>query len=220
MNEIHSKIHALGIVPVLEIEQAENAIPAAEALSRGGLPLVEITFRTEAALDSMRRIARTLPEVLMGAGTVTTLEQARSAVDAGAAFLVSPGLSEAVLQWCLKHEVTMFPGVVTPSEVMLALSLGVEVVKFFPSEAMGGMKTIKAISDPFPKLRLVPTGGIGQDQLETYLRSERILAVGGSWMAKRNLITDGRYDEIAQLTMSATRLVADIRSHVQPGEKK
>lgn len=220
MNEIHSKIRALGIVPVLEIEQAENAIPAAEALTQGGLPLVEITFRTEAALDSMRRIARSLPDVLMGAGTVTTLEQARSAVDAGAAFLVSPGLSEAVLQWCLKHEVTMFPGVVTPSEVMLALSLGVEVVKFFPSEAMGGMKTIKAISDPFPKLRLVPTGGIGQDQLETYLRSDRILAVGGSWMAKRNLITDGRFDEIAQLTLSATRLVADIRSRAQLGEKK
>lgn len=212
MNEIHTKIHALGIVPVLEIEQAENATPAAEALSEGGLPLVEITFRTEAAIDSIRRIARSLPAVLLGAGTVTTLEQARSAVDAGASFLVSPGLSEPVLQWCLKHDVTMFPGVVTPSEVMLALSLGVEVVKFFPSEAMGGMKTIKAISDPFPKLRLVPTGGIGQDQLETYLQSDRILAVGGSWMAKRNLITNGRFDEITHMTLSATRLVADIRS--------
>ena len=213
MNEIYSKIHAFGIVPVLEIEQAENAIPAAEALTQGGLPLVEITFRTEAALDSMRRIARSLPGVLMGAGTVTTLEQAHKAVDAGAAFLVSPGLSEAVLQWSLKHGVTLFPGVVTPSEVMLCLSMGIEVVKFFPSEAMGGMKTIKAISDPFPKLRLVPTGGIGQDKLEMYLRSDRILAVGGSWMAKRNLITEGRFDEIVQLTLSATRLVADTRTH-------
>lgn len=200
-----------GIVPVLEIEHEDHAVPTALALAAGGLPLAEVTLRTPAALGAIRRIAAQAPAVLVGAGTVLTLEQARAARDAGAQFLVCPGLSAPVAAWALEQGIPVLPGVMTPSEIMLALSLGLDVLKFFPAEPLGGVRTIEAMSDPFPGLRFIPTGGIRPENLAAYLRSPRILAVGGSWMARRATIRAGEFEQIESLTRQAVAVVREAR---------
>lgn len=212
MTSVFETFASLGIVPVLEIEQEEQAVPTALALAAGGLPAAEVTLRTPAALESIRRIAYRAPEVLVGAGTVLTLEQARAARDAGAQFLVAPGLVPPVVSWALEQGIPVLPGVMTPSEITAALSLGLNLLKFFPAEPLGGVRTIEAMSDPFPWLRFIPTGGIRPENIAVYLRSQRILAVGGSWMARRAAISAGQFEQIETLTRQAVAAVREARA--------
>ncbi|MFZ5819502.1 MAG: bifunctional 4-hydroxy-2-oxoglutarate aldolase/2-dehydro-3-deoxy-phosphogluconate aldolase [Chloroflexota bacterium] len=204
-------LHAVGVIPVLEIEAVENALPLAEALQVGGLPVAEITLRTEAALDSIRCIAREMPEVLIGAGTVINQEQAQAAVEAGAKFIVTPGMIEDVVLWTQEYRVPVLAGAVTPTEMIKGMNLGLNVLKFFPSETMGGLKALQSLSDPFPKLRFVPTGGIRLENMAEYLRMPKIHAVGGSWMAKRAMIAERNFDEIKRLAGQASAVVKEIR---------
>ncbi len=204
---IFDHFHAVGVIPVLEIDSAAHAVPTAEALSAGGLPIAEVTLRTEAGLDSIRNIARRLPDVLVGAGTVINLKQAQAARDAGAQFLVSPGMAEDVVIWAVKNQIPVLAGAVTPTEIMRGLNLGLTLLKFFPSETLGGLKAIKAISDPFPQVRFIPTGGIRLDNLAEYLRMEKVHAAGGSWMAKRAMIAEGRFEEIQRGAEEASEIV-------------
>jgi 2-dehydro-3-deoxyphosphogluconate aldolase/(4S)-4-hydroxy-2-oxoglutarate aldolase len=204
---LFDRFHAIGVIPVLEIDSAAHAVPTAEALSAGGLPIAEVTLRTEAGLESIHNIARSLPETLVGAGTVLNVKQAQAAKNAGAQFLVSPGMAEEVVLWAQENNIPILAGAVTPTEIMRGLNLGLTLFKFFPSETMGGLKAIQAVSDPFSQVRFIPTGGIRLENLADYLRMEKVHAVGGSWMAKRSLIAEGRFDEIRRLAEEARRFV-------------
>jgi 2-dehydro-3-deoxyphosphogluconate aldolase / (4S)-4-hydroxy-2-oxoglutarate aldolase len=208
---IFDDFYKIGVIPVLEIDSALHAKPLAEALLAGGLPIAEITLRTDAALESIRVIAREVPDIIVGAGTVITWEQAEVARDAGARFLVSPGMVEQVVIWAQENQIPILPGAVTPTEMIRAIHLGLKYLKFFPAEAVGGLKAIKAMSDPFPQLRFIPTGGVKLENLKEYLKMEKIHAVGGSWMAKRQMIADGKFEEIARMAKEASDLVKQIR---------
>jgi 2-dehydro-3-deoxyphosphogluconate aldolase/(4S)-4-hydroxy-2-oxoglutarate aldolase len=210
--DIFDRFYTIGIIPVLEIEDVENALPLAEALQAGGLPIAEITLRTGAALDSIRAIARGMPDVLVGAGSVINREQARAAVEAGANFIVSPGMVEEIVLWAQAQNVPILAGAVTPTEMIRGLNLGLKVLKFFPSETLGGVKAIKSTSDPFPGLRFIPTGGIRLENVVEYLRAPKIHAVGGSWIAKRTMIAEKNFDEIRRLAGQASTVVKEIRS--------
>jgi 2-dehydro-3-deoxyphosphogluconate aldolase/(4S)-4-hydroxy-2-oxoglutarate aldolase len=182
-----------------------------ESLSSGGLAVAEITLRTDAALNSIRHIAHEVPHFLVGAGTVINQQQAQAACEAGAKFLVSPGLDEELIAWAQKEHIPMIAGAVTPTEIMHALRLGLTLLKFFPADAMGGSKTIKSISDPFPQVRFIPTGGIRQENLAEYLRLEKVHAVGGSWIATRQAIREGRFHDITRLTKAARDVIKEVR---------
>lgn len=210
-SNIFDRFYKIGVIPVLEIDSAERAKPLAESLLAGDLPIAEVTLRTEAALESIRVIAREVSGVLVGAGTVVNREQAEAARDAGARFLVSPGMAEEVVVWAQENRVPILAGAVTPSEMMRGIHLGLDILKFFPAETMGGLKTIKAMSDPFPQLRFIPTGGIRLENLAEYLQAEKIHAVGGSWMAKRTMIAEGRFAEITRMARQASNVVRQIR---------
>lgn len=209
---IFDNFYKTGVIPVLEIDSAERAQPLAEALWAGGLPVTEITLRTEAALESIRVIARKVPDVMVGAGTVITWEQAKAARDAGAQFLVSPGMVEQVVIWAQENQIPILAGAVTPTEMIRAINLGLNILKFFPAETVGGLKAIKAMSDPFPQLRFIPTGGIRLENLTEYLQMEKVHSVGGSWMAKRQMIAGGKFDEITRLAKEASEIVKEIRN--------
>jgi len=208
---IFEDFYEIGIIPVLEIDSVERANPLVEALQAGGLPIAEVTLRTDAALESIRVIAREVTGVIVGAGTVVNREQAESAREAGARFLVSPGMVDEVVVWAQENSIPILAGAVTPSEMIRGINLGLNILKFFPAEAMGGIKAIKAISDPFPQLRFIPTGGIQLANVAEYLQMEKIHAVGGSWMAKHEMIAEGRFDEITHLAKQASDLVKQIR---------
>jgi 2-dehydro-3-deoxyphosphogluconate aldolase / (4S)-4-hydroxy-2-oxoglutarate aldolase len=203
--------YTIGVIPVLEIESVQRAKPLAEALLAGELPIAEITLRTDAALESIRVIAREVPDVLVGAGTVINRDQAEAARDAGAQFLVSPGIVDEVVIWAQENQIPILAGAVTPTEMIRAINLGLDILKFFPAETVGGLNAIKAMSDPFPRLRFIPTGGIKLENLAEYLQMQKIHAVGGSWMAKRQIITDGRFDEITRMARQASDVVKQIR---------
>ena len=205
--DINAKIESLKLVPVVVLEDAKDALPLAKALIDGGLPVAEVTFRTAAAADSIRAISEAYPEMLVGAGTVTNLEQAKTAVAAGAKFLVTPGFSDEVTRYAVEHEIPIFPGTCTPTEVMQAMGYGLKVVKFFPASQYGGLNTIKALSGPFPAMRFMPTGGINAGNVKEYLADKHIIACGGSWMVKGDLIAAGKFDEIQRLTQEAVALV-------------
>lgn len=204
---IFGQIQQAGVIPVLVIDAAQQAVPAAEALMNGGLPIAEITLRTPQAIKSIEQIADHKPQVLVGAGTVLTIDQAISAVSAGAKFLVSPGMDEELIIWALERDIPIFCGAVTPTEIMMGLGFGLSCFKFFPFAAMGGIAAIKAIADPFPKINFIPTGGVNQNNLAEILAFERIFAVGGSWMATRALIQHNRFDEITALSQAAADVV-------------
>jgi 2-dehydro-3-deoxyphosphogluconate aldolase/(4S)-4-hydroxy-2-oxoglutarate aldolase len=206
-SEIIKKICELGIVPVVKIDDAKDAVPLAEALIKGGLPVAEITFRTAAAEETIRSITESVPGILVGAGTVLNIEQVKRAVEAGARFIVSPGLNPRVVEYCVKEEITIMPGCSNPSDIETALGFGLDVVKFFPSEASGGIKALKAISAPYGMVRFIPTGGINADNLLEYLSFGKVLACGGSWMVKDELIRNGNFDEITRLTREAVNLM-------------
>lgn len=205
--ELLNRIKEKKIVPVAKLDRAEDAKPLCEALCEGGLPVAEITFRTAAAEESIRTAVKEFPEMLVGAGTVVNVEQAKRAVDAGASFLVSPGISREVTQWAVDNQVMIFPGTCTPSEIMTALEYELPVVKFFPASQYGGLATIKALAAPFPGISFMPTGGIGTHNVREYLAFERVAACGGSWMVKDALIREGNFGKIRELTQEAVLLV-------------
>jgi len=203
MNEILEKIGEFGIVPVVKIEKAEDALPLGRALIDGDLPIAEITFRTSAAEESIKSLTRELPNLLVGAGTVLTVEQAKKAVSAGAKFIVSPGFNPKVVDYCIENSIPVTPGINNPTQIEMALERGIEVVKFFPAEASGGLPLLKSMSAPYTGIKFIPTGGIDQNNLCSYLSDNKVLACGGSWMVKPELISSGNFDEITRLTKEA-----------------
>jgi 2-dehydro-3-deoxyphosphogluconate aldolase/(4S)-4-hydroxy-2-oxoglutarate aldolase len=207
MNEILKQIGEFGIVPVVKIDNAKDAVPLAQALQAGGLPIAEITFRTAAAEEAIRRICGDCPEMLVGAGTVLTTDQAERAVQAGARFIVTPGFSPAVVKHCTGRQLPVTPGVATPTEIQMALEHGLEVVKFFPADSFGGIKSLKAMSAPFGMVQFIPTGGISAANLAVYILFPKVLACGGSWMVKDELIKAGQFDEITRLTREAINVM-------------
>jgi len=212
MNQsIFNSFYSIGIIPVIEIDSTQRAKPLAESLMTGGLPVAEVTLRTEAALQAIRIMAHESTGLIVGAGTVITGEQAEASVEAGAQFLVSPGIVEEVVVWAHENQIPMLAGALTPTEMIRGINLGLNILKFFPSETMGGLKALKALSDPFPQLRFIPTGGIRLENVAEYLQMEKVHAVGGSWMAKRQMIADGRFDEITRMAKEASDVVKQIR---------
>ena len=211
MNDALKTLGSIGIVPVVVLNKADDAEPLAQALVKGGLPCAEVTFRTDAAEESIRLIAKNFPDMFVGAGTVLTVEQADRAFNAGAKFIVSPGLNPKVVEHCLKKGYPITPGIMTPTELEMALGFGLDVVKFFPAENAGGLKMIKAMSAPYTMMKFMPTGGINATNVRDYLASDKILACGGSWMVKGDLINAGAFDEIERLTKEAAAIVKEIR---------
>lgn len=214
MYKIFEKISSFGIVPVIVIDDKENSIPLAEALIDGGLPVAEVTFRTTEAKESIEKISKSFPTMLLGAGTVLSIEQVNSAVDAGAKYIVSPGLNPKVVEYCVTNNIPITPGIATPTEIERALEFNLEVVKFFPAEPLGGLNYLKAISAPYRNLKFIPTGGVDEKNLLNYLNFSNVLACGGSWMVKSDLISDKKFDEIKKLTSEALK-VAQTRSNLK-----
>lgn len=211
MNTIMQQIGALGIVPVVAIDDAADAPNLAQALIDGGLPCAEITFRTAAAADAIRAVATKFPDMLVGAGTVLTVDQAKAAIDAGSKFIVTPGFDEAVVDYCIEQGVPITPGVMTPTEINMALNKGLNLLKFFPAEIAGGVKALKAIGGPYGGVRFIPTGGISPANLTTYLSLPSVHACGGSWLVKKNLIAAGDFSTITALAAEGVALVQTIR---------
>lgn len=211
MKTIAEQFHEYGVVPVVVLENAEDALPLAQALTEGGLPCAEVTFRTEAAEESIRQMSEKYPDMLVGAGTVLTIEQVERAVKAGAKFIVSPGFDPEIVDYCLEKDIPVFPGCITPSEVAQAAKRGMKVVKFFPAEQAGGVAMIKAMAAPYTMMQFMPTGGINAKNLKEYLEYDKILCCGGSWMVKGDLIRNGAFDKIRDLTKEAVALAASIR---------
>ena len=211
MQKILNEISKRGIVPVLVLNDAEKAVPVAEALLRGGLDCAEITFRTAAAEDSIRKICNTYPDMLVGAGTVLSIEQVDKAVAAGARFIVTPGYNSTVVNYCCEKNIPIIPGCMDTNAIEMALETGLNTVKFFPAEQAGGVKMVKALSGPYVNLHFVPTGGINKDNMLEYLNFSKISAIGGSWMVKSDLIVKERYDEIERLTKEAIAKMLNFR---------
>ena len=207
---ILARLRAARIVPVIVIDDAADATPLAAALVTGGLPLAEVTFRTAAAGEALRRIAGENPELLAGAGTVLTPQQAREARDAGAQFIVSPGFGPAVVDYCLEHGIPVFPGVCTPTEVEMALAKGLTTLKFFPAEPAGGVAYLKAIAAPYGMVEFIPTGGISAANVGGYLAFKKVVACGGSWMAPAEWIRGKQFDRIRQETETAVAVAQEI----------
>lgn len=209
MNEVLEKIGALRLIPVVKIENSKDAVPLGQALLEGRLPIAEITFRTAAAEGAIRALTAELPELLVGAGTVLSVDQVKSAVDAGARFMVAPGFNPAVVDYCLEHNICVVPGVNNPSQIGRALERRLQVVKFFPAEASGGLPFLKAVAAPYGDILFLPTGGINLRNLMTYLSYPRVIACGGSWMVKTDLISSGNFTQIKKLTQEAVAIIKE-----------
>lgn len=210
--DIADKIEDLGIVPVIKMENPDHAGPLAEALLRAGLPAAEITFRTDAAEKSISIISGKYPDILTGAGTVLTIDQVKAAVDAGARFVVSPGFNPRIVDYCVVHGIPVFPGVNNPTGIEAALERGLDVLKFFPAEASGGVGMVNAMSAPYGKVRFMATGGINAANLISYLESPYVSACGGSWMVKGDMISGGQFDQIEKLSAEAVELIRKWRN--------
>lgn len=206
-SEIYDTLGQHRLVPVIALDEVSQANPLADALVAGGLPVAEVTFRTAAAAESIRIMAER-DDLLVGAGTVLTLEQVDQAQAAGAKFLVSPGFNPRVVGHALSIGMPICPGVCTPSDIEQAIEHGLEVVKFFPAEAFGGLSTLKAIAAPYRQMRFIPTGGIGPDNVADYLAFDRVVACGGSWMVKPSLYADGDFSGVEQAVREAVELVS------------
>ncbi len=211
MSDIYERFEQIGIIPVVVLEDAKDALPLGRALMEGGLPAAEVTFRTAAAEESIRIMAENFPDMLVGAGTVLTTEQVDRAVGAGAKFIVSPGFDPEVVKYCLEKGVPVCPGTQTASEMMAALKLGLKHVKFFPAENAGGLKMIKAIGAALTALRYMPTGGINAENVRDYLKDPKIFCCGGSWMVKGDMIRAGAFDTIKEKVAEAAAIVKEIR---------
>ena len=208
---VQEQIATLGLVPVVVLEDEKDAEPLAKALTEGGLPCAEVTFRTAAAKESIRRMTEAYPDMLVGAGTVLTTQQVDDAVQAGAKFIVNPGFDAEVVDYCLEREIPVFPGCVTPSEVIQAVKRGLDVVKFFPAVPFGGAATIKALAAPFVGLKFMPTGGVNEKNLGEFLGCKAVVACGGSWMVKGDLIRAGAFEKIRELTAEAVKQIQELR---------
>lgn len=209
--DIMKKLGAAGIVPVVVLDDAKDAVPTAKALLAGGVDVMEITFRTAAAADSIKAVCESCPDMLVGAGTVVTLEQCRRALECGATFIVSPGFDEEVVRWCVERGVAVTPGCVTPTEIMAAMRLGLNVVKFFPAGVYGGLAAMKALSAPFGGVKFIPTGGVDAKNLKEYLQAPFVHAVGGSWLCPKKEIAAGNFDAVTALCREASAIVREVR---------
>ena len=209
--EIMDRIYKTGVVPVVVLNDAADAVDTADALLAGDIDIMEITLRTPAALDSMRAIAKERPQVLMGAGTVVSLAQCKQALEAGARFIVSPGFDTEVVSYCMENGIPVLPGCVTPTEIMAGLKLGVKVFKFFPAGVYGGLSAMKALSGPFGGIKFVPTGGVNGENMKDYVEAAFIQAVGGSWMCSAKDISGHAWEKITALSRQATEIVKAIR---------
>ena len=206
MKTIEEIFAELKVVPVVVLDDAKDAEPLAKALMEGGLPCAEVTFRTEAAAESIRIMTEVYPDMLVGAGTVLTTEQVDNAVESGAKFIVSPGFDPEIVDYCIGKNIPVFPGCISPSEVAQAVKRGLKVVKFFPAEQSGGLAMIKAMAAPYHMLKFMPTGGINTENLKEYLACDNILCCGGSWMVKGDMIKAGEFEKIKKLTREAKEL--------------
>ncbi len=211
MNQVLEKIQEIGIIPVVVLEDAKDAAPLAKALIEGGLPCAEVTFRTEAAEECIRIMSEQFPEMFVGAGTVLTTEQVDRAVAAGAKFIVSPGLNPRIVKYCVEKGITITPGCTNPSDIEQAIENGLEVVKFFPAEQAGGLPMIKAMAAPYVGMKFMPTGGISPKNVKEYLAYDRIIACGGSWMVKGDLVKAGDFAKITELCKEAVEMVKSVR---------
>ena len=211
MKTLEEQFYDYAVVPVVVLDDAEDAAPLAEALVKGGIPCAEVTFRTEAAEESIRIMSEKYPEMLVGAGTVLTTEQVDRAVAAGAKFIVSPGFDPEIVDYCMEKNIPVFPGCVSPSEVAQAVKRGLKVVKFFPAGQAGGLAMLKAMAAPYTMLKFMPTGGINTKNLKEYLGFSKILCCGGSWMVKGDMIKNKEFDKITEMTREATELAAAAR---------
>jgi Entner-Doudoroff aldolase len=207
MNPTINQLENIGIIPVIRIDDADDAVPLGKALAAGGIPCAEVTYRTAQGEEAIRRMTESCPELLLGAGTVLTTAQVDSAIAAGAKFIVSPGLNPGVVGYCIERGIPIVPGCATPSDIECAMGLGLDVVKFFPAEANGGLGYIKAISAPYGNMRFIPTGGISKKNVAEYLMFNKVLACGGSWMVSPALIAEKRFDEITELCRQAVKVM-------------
>lgn len=211
MEKVFECFHSVGIVPVVVLDDAKDALPLGRALCEGGLPCAEVTFRTAAAADTIATMSKEFPDMLVGAGTVLTTEQVDRAIAAGAKFIVSPGFDPVVVKYCIEKKIPVTPGTQTASEMLQAMSLGLKVVKFFPAENSGGLASIKAIAAALTDLKFMPTGGINAKNVRDYLAFEKIIACGGSWMVKKDLVKAGKWDELKALVKEAANIVKEVR---------
>lgn len=213
--EVIEQFQKLGIIPVVKINDAKDAMPLGKALCEGGLPVVEVTFRTEAAEEAIRLMVNAYPNMLVGAGTVLTTKQVDRAIEAGAKFIVSPGLNPKIVRYCQERNIVIIPGASTPSEIEMVLELGLDVVKFFPAEASGGLAKIKAMAAPYTKVKFMPTGGITENNILSYLNFSKVIACGGTWMVSEVLINEGNFEEVKRLTREAVNKMLGFKlSHI------
>ena len=211
MSTMADKFEELGVIPVVVLNDAKDALPLAKALYEGGLPCAEVTFRTAAAEESIRQMHEAYPDMVLAAGTVLTTEQVDRAVAAGAKFIVSPGFDPEIVDYCLEKEILVLPGCVTPSEVAQGVKRGLKVLKFFPAEQYGGVATIKAMAAAYVGIQFMPTGGINPKNVKDYLACDKIFACGGSWMVKGDMIEAGEFDKIEALTKEAVAIIKEVR---------
>ena len=200
-----------GVIPVVVLDDTAQALPTANALLAGGVSVMEITFRTAAAASSIKAVSESCPEMLVGAGTVVTLEQCKQALECGAKFIVSPGFDPEVVSWCMERNIPITPGCVTPTEIMTAMKLGLNVVKFFPAGVYGGLKAMKALAAPFGGVKFIPTGGVDAKNLKEYLEAPFVHAVGGSWLCPKKEIAAGNFDAVTALCREASQIVKEVR---------
>jgi 2-dehydro-3-deoxyphosphogluconate aldolase / (4S)-4-hydroxy-2-oxoglutarate aldolase len=212
MNCIYEHLHNIGIIPVIKISNAKNTVPLAKTLYAGGLPAAEITFRTDAAEESIRQIAQNVPEVCVCAGTVLTVENAKIAVDAGAKAIISPGTNLEVVRWCMENNIPVIPGCATPTEVEACMRMGLDVVKLFPAEVVGGTKLLKALSGPYAGVKFMPTGGVTEKNVSDYLTLPNVLCCGGSWMVPEKLLDSGDFVKIEELVRGAAAIYRQIKA--------
>ena len=208
---VSERLAVSAVVPVVVLDDAKDAVSAAKALLAGGVDVMEITFRTAAAADSIKAVSESCPDMLVGAGTVVTLDQCKQALECGAQFIVSPGLDPEVVSWCVERNVPITPGCVTPTEIMTAMKLGLNVVKFFPAGVYGGLKAMKALSAPFGGIKFIPTGGVEAKNLKEYLEAPFVHAVGGSWLCPKKEIAAGNFDAVTALCCEASQIVKEVR---------
>lgn len=200
------RVKNCGVIPVVVIDDAADAVNIANALLAGGIDVMEITFRTDAAAESIRLVAENCPNMFVGAGTVLNLEQCKHAVEMGAKFIVSPGFNEEVVAWCIENDITVLPGCVTPTEITKAINMGLRVLKFFPANVYGGLKAMKSLSGPFNQISFMPTGGVSVDNLREYIDAPFIYAVGGSWLCPKADVASGNFEHITELCKEARKI--------------
>ncbi len=200
------RVKNCGVIPVVVIDDAADAVNIANALLAGGIDVMEITFRTDAAAESIRLVAENCPNMFVGAGTVLNLEQCKHAVEMGAKFIVSPGFNEEVVAWCIENDITVLPGCVTPTEITKAINMGLRVLKFFPANVYGGLKAMKSLSGPFNQISFMPTGGVSVDNLREYMDAPFIYAVGGSWLCPKADVASGNFEHITELCKEARKI--------------